>query len=132
MFDVLFSLLTFPFNPNFLHRKGCIRNHGQKRSKSKDSSSKCSKHTKWLGIENQNINRQTDSKHEDHQQIPPLVMGNSEASWAKKPREELGEDDGINKVLTGNPIDNFIIFKFRDNICFIFLIKLMLWFGFIN
>lgn len=55
-------------------------------------------------------------------------MGHSEGSWAEKPGEELGEDDSINKVLTDNPIDQFIIFKFRD-ICGIFLLKSMLKFG---
>ena len=121
--------LTSSFHPNLFDREGRVCHHWCKWCKSKDGGAKGPKHTKWLCVENQDIHRETNIKHDSHQQIPPLVVGHGEGSRPKEPREELrdlerkwnvrqkqyylGEQDGVDKILANYPVDGLVIFKLR-------------------
>ena len=122
--------LTSSFHPNLFYREGRVCHHWCKWCKSKDSGTKGPKHTKWLCVENQDIHRETETKHDRHQHIPPLVVGHGEGSRPKEPREELrdlerkwnvrqkqyylGEQDGVDKILANYPVDGLKIVKLRN------------------
>ena len=105
---------TFSFHPNHFHRIGRFCHHRHKRCKWKNSGTKGSKYTKRFSIENQHINREAKCKHDGHQEIPPFVMSQCKGDRAQEPWTELREDDISNQPLSDDPIDDVVIFKFRD------------------
>ena len=108
------QILTSSFHPNLFYRETWICHHWKKWSKCKNSCSKGSKYAKRFSIENQHINREAKCKHDGHQEIPPFVMSQCKGDRAQEPWTELREDDIIDQILSDDPIDDVVIFKFRD------------------